>query len=315
MSTVAVEAVAPATSANLGSGFDVFSVALDVFHDSVCVEMIEKNRVEISVEGLGAASIPVAPEQNTAGIVAKALLENSKSHCGIRMKIRKGVRPGSGLGSSAASAAAAAVAINELLDLGLSKIELIGFAAKGEVASAGAAHADNVSSAILGGFTIVRSYHPLDVISLSLPENVGFAVAIPDLHFSTGLARSVLPKKVDLSNMTYNVGHAAAIVAGVALNDINMIGKGMSDSVVEPARARLIPGLSEVKRRALEAGAVGVAISGAGPSVLALVNIDEASSANVAEAMRRAFESHNIECEAICAKPGPGARVVRKVEC
>jgi len=314
MGAVAVEAVAPATSANLGSGFDVFSVALDVFHDSVYVEMIEKNRVEISVEGLGAASIPVAPEQNTAGIVAKALLENSKSHCGIRMKIRKGVRPGSGLGSSAASAAAAAVAINELLNLGLSKLELIGFAAKGEVASAGAAHADNASSAILGGFTIVRSYQPFDVISLSLPENVGFAVAIPDIHFSTGLARSVLPKKVDLSNMTYNIGHAATIVAGIALNDINMIGKGMSDSVIEPARARLIRGLSEVKRKALEAGAVGVAISGAGPSVLALVNIDEGSSANIAEAMRRAFEGHNVKCEAVCAKPGPGARLVRKVE-
>jgi len=207
------------------------------------------------------------------------------------------------------------VAIDELLDLGLSKLELIGFAAKGEVASAGAAHADNVSSAILGGFTIVRSCHPLDVISLPLPENVGFAIAVPDIHFSTGLARSVLPKKVDLSDMTYNVGHAATIVAGVALNDISMIGKGMSDSVVEPARARLIPGLSEVKRSALEAGAVGVAISGAGPSVLALVNIDEASSVNVAEAMRHSFESRNIECEAICAKPGPGARVVRKGEC
>lgn len=315
MNARAVEAVAPATSANLGSGFDVFSVALDAFHDTVYVEKIEKRRIEISVEGLGSASIPVAPEQNTAGIVAKALLETSKSRCGIKMKIGKGIRPGSGLGSSAASAAAAAVAIDELLDLGLSKLELIGFAAKGEVASAGAAHADNVSSAILGGFTIVSSYHPLSIIGLSLPENVGFAIAIPDIHFSTGLARSVLPKKVDLSNMTYHIGHAATIVAGIALNDVNMMGKGMSDSVVEPARAKLIPGLSEVKRSALEAGAAGAAISGAGPSILALVNTDEGNLGDVAEAMRSAFESRGIKCEAVCAKPGYGARVVRKVEC
>ncbi|MFQ6095367.1 MAG: homoserine kinase [Candidatus Bathyarchaeia archaeon] len=313
MTRLGVEAVAPATSANFGSGFDVFSVALDAFHDSVYVEVTEERRIEISIEGIGSDSIPVVPERNTAGIVAKAMLEASKSRCGLKMKIEKGIRPGSGLGSSAASAAASAVAIDELLSLGLSDLELIGFAAKGEVASAGAAHADNVSSAILGGFTIVRSYEPLDVVAIPLPANVSFAVAIPDIHFSTGLARSVLPEKVDLSSMVHNVGHAATVVAGIALNDVNLIGRGMSDSVVEPARARLIPGLSEVKRSALEAGAVGVAISGAGPSVLALVNTDEGSPKDVAEAMRRTFESHGLKCQAICAKPGIGTRVVRRV--
>ena len=308
-----VEASAPATSANLGSGFDVFSVALDAFHDSVYVEMIRERHIEISVEGVGSKWIPKSPELNTAGIVAKKLLEVSKKKCGLRIKIEKGIRPGSGLGSSGASAAAAAVAINELLGLELSSLDLIKFAAQGELASAGTAHADNVSAAILGNFTIVRAYEPLDVINLSLPENVGFAIAVPDIHFSTNQARSVLPKRVNLSNMVYNVGHAATIVAGIALSDVNLMGRGMSDSVVEPARARLIPGLSEVKKSALEAGAVGVAISGAGPSILALVNTNERSVKDVAEAMKETFEEMGIKCEAVCTKPGSGAKITKRV--
>jgi len=312
MKILGVEAIAPATSANFGSGFDVFSVALDALYDSVYVEVIEEGRIEIDIEGVGAESIPLEPSQNTAGIVAKALLDASKNECGLRLKIRKGIRPGSGLGSSAASAAAAA--INELLNLRLSKAELIKFAAQGEIASAGAAHADNVSSAILGNFAIVKSYEPLEVINLVLPRNAGFAIAIPDVHFNTNLARSILPRKVDLSSIVYNIGHAATVIAGIALKDVNLMGRGMSDSVVEPARASLIPGLSEVKKRAFEAGAVGVAISGAGPAVLALVNTDEVNMEGVAKAMKDAFVDRGIKCEAICAKPGPGARIVRKTE-
>lgn len=308
------EAVAPATSANLGSGFDVFGVALDALHDSVFIESTETNRIEISIEGVGSESIPPDPERNTAGLVARAILAFSKEKCGLKIRIGKGIKPGSGLGSSAASAAAAALAINEVLGLGLSKLEIIRFAAQGEIASAGAAHADNVSPAILGFFTIVKSYDPLEVISLPLPKNVGFAIALPEISLTTSLARSVLPRKVNLSDLVHNVGHAAALIAGIALNDVNLMGKGMSDAVVEPARASLIPGLARVKKSALESGAAGVAISGAGPSVLALVNIEERRMDRVAEAMKEAFEEYGIGSQAICARPGPGARIVRRAE-
>jgi len=306
------EAVAPATSANLGSGFDVFGVALDALHDSVFIESTETNRIEISIEGVGSESIPPDPERNTAGLVARAILAFSKEKCGLKIRIGKGIKPGSGLGSSAASAAAAALAINEVLGLGLSKLEIIRFAAQGEIASAGAAHADNVSPAILGFFTIVKSYDPLEVISLPLPKNVGFAIALPEISLTTSLARSVLPRKVNLSDLVHNVGHAAALIAGIALNDVNLMGKGMSDAVVEPARASLIPGLARVRKSALESGAAGVAISGAGPSVLALVNIEERRMDIVAEAMKEAFEEFGIGSQAICARPGPGARIVRR---
>ena len=308
----AVEAVAPATSANLGSGFDVLSIALDVFYDAVYVESTEQERIEINIEGIGAESIPTEPDRNTAGIVAKALLGLSKKKCGLRIKIKKGIKPGSGLGSSAASAAAAAVAMNELLGLNLSKVDMIRFAAQGEVASAGAAHADNVSSAILGFFTIIKSYDPLEVVNLRLPKNLGFAVAIPEVSFSTSRARSVLPKKVDLSDLVHNVGHAATLVAGIALEDVDLIGKGMADAVVEPARASFIPGLSRVKKSAIESGAAGVAISGAGPSVLALVDIEKSRMEDVAKAMKKAFEECGVKSQAICARPGTGARIVRR---
>jgi len=313
MTVHGVEAVAPATSANLGSGFDVFGVALDALHDSVYVELAEENGIEISVEGTGSESIPTVPERNTAGLVAKALLEFSKRKHGLKVKIRKGVKPGSGLGSSAASAAAASLATNEVLGLNLSKQHLIRFAALGEIAAAGAAHADNVSPAILGFFTIVKSYDPLEVINLDLPKNVGFAVALPEISLTTSQARSVLPKKVNLSNLVHNVGHAATLVAGIALNDVNLMGKGMSDAVAEPARAPLIPGLAHVKKRAMESGAAGVAISGAGPSVLALVNTEERRMEEVSKAMQEAFEDSGVKSQAICARPGPGGKIVRRI--
>lgn len=314
MNILNVEAIAPATSANLGAGFDVFSVALDALFDSVYVEVVKGNNIEISVEGVGAELVPVKPHQNTAGIVAKALLDLSDRKCGLIIKISKGIRPGSGLGSSAASAAAAALAINEALKLNLSRSELIRFAAQGEVASAGMPHADNVSSALLGFFTIVKSYNPLEVIQLPPPKNTEFVIAIPEVIINTALARSVLPKRVKLSDLVHNVGHATAFIAGIALNDVDLMGKGMADSIIEPARARLIPGLVDVKKSALEAGAAGAAVSGAGPSVLALVNAEKKKADDVAKAMRDAFERQGVKSQTIRAKPGPGAKIVRREE-
>jgi len=312
MKALSVEAIAPATSANLGAGFDVFGVALDALFESVYVEKTKDKQIEITVKGIGSNLIPTDPDRNTAGIVAKELLKISRERCGLKIEIKKGIKPGSGLGSSAASAAATALAVNELLDLGLSKKELIGFAALGEIASAGAPHADNVSAAILGNFTVIRSYKPLEVVSLPLPENVEFAVALPEISYTTGEARSVLPKKVDLSSLVYNVGHAATFLAGIVLKDVDLMGKGMSDLVIEPARAFLIKGLDHVKERAAEAGAAGATISGAGPSVLALVNSKKTEAEKVARAMKDAFEEHGVKCQTICARPGAGTRISRR---
>jgi homoserine kinase len=307
-----VEAIAPATSANLGAGFDVFGVALDALSDRVLVERTEGRKIEIEVEGEGSESIPREPGKNTAGIVANELLKLSREKIGLRIRILKGIRPGSGLGSSAASAAATAIAINDLLGINLSPTELIGFAALGEMASAGAPHADNVAAAILGGFIIIASREPLEVFKIKMPDNVEFAIVLPEIKLDTRLARSVLPRGVDLGSMVHNVGRAATFVAGIALNSVEVMGKGMVDAVVEPARARLIPGLNHVKEKALKSGAVGVSISGAGPSVIALVNSKKAKARDVALAMKEAFEEVGVKSLPICAKPGDGAKIVRR---
>ncbi|HDO41628.1 MAG TPA: homoserine kinase [Candidatus Bathyarchaeota archaeon] len=308
-----VEAIAPATSANLGAGFDVFGVALDALFDRVLVEKIaDKKVIEISVEGEGAEEIPRETERNTAGIVAKELLKFSGKEYGLRIKIHKGVKPGSGLGSSAASAAATAIAVNELLGLELNQIQLIEFAALGEIASAGAPHADNVSAAILGDFIVITSRKPLEVLKLKLPSNVKFALVIPEIKFNTSLARSVLPKKIDLSSMVYNVSRAATFIAGIALNNIEVMGRGMTDTVIEPARAHLIPGLNQVKKKALDAGAVGVTISGAGPSIIALVDSKKADAEKIALSMEEAFRELGVKSRSLCAKPGLGAKIIRK---
>ncbi|MEM1581315.1 MAG: homoserine kinase [Candidatus Bathyarchaeia archaeon] len=313
MSFSLVEAIAPATSANLGAGFDVFGVALDVLFDRVLVERtLEKEIIEIKVEGEGAEGIPNEPDKNTAGIVAKELLRISKVKCGLKIRVHKGIRPGSGLGSSAASAAATAVAINDLLGLNLNPIQLVSVAALGEIASAGSPHADNVAAAILGEFIVITSRDPLDVLRLRLPVNAEFAIVLPEIKVDTRLARSVLPRKVDLSSMVYNVGRAATFIAGIALNSVEIMGRGMMDAVIEPARSHLIPGLSYVKERALRSGAVGVAISGAGPSVIALINSETTSAEKVALSMKEAFESLGIKSRPLCAKPGQGARVIRR---
>ena len=308
-----VEAIAPATSANLGAGFDVFGVALDALFDRVLVEKIaDKKVIEISVEGEGAKEIPRETERNTAGIVAKELLKLSGKEYGLRIKIHKGVKPGSGLGSSAASAAATAIAVNELLGLELNQIQLIECAALGEIASAGAPHADNVSAAILGDFIVITSRKPLEVLKLKLPSNVEFALVLPEIKFNTSLARSVLPKKIDLSSMVYNVSRAATFIAGIALNDIEVMGRGMTDTVIEPARAHLIPGLNQVKKKALDAGAAGVTISGAGPSIIALVDSKKADAEKIALAMEEAFRELGVKSHSLCAKPGLGAKIIRK---
>jgi homoserine kinase len=310
-----VEAIAPASSANLGAGFDVFGVALDGLFDKVSVDVIKGGKdIKISVEGKSSELIPTEPNKNTAGIVAKALLKHSNKNCGLAINIEKGIRAGSGLGSSAASAAAAAIAINEALQLNLPSRELIKFAALGEVAAAGVPHADNVSPAILGFFTLIASHNPFDVVQLPMPKNVKFVIVTPEIILETSLARSVLPKKVNLSDAVSNIAHASAFVTGIMTNNIALMGKSMNDSLAEPYRANLIPGLAEVKKNAMEAGAEGIAISGSGPSILALVDSSKKVEDKVMKAMKEGFEKYGVKSEAIIAKPGCGGKVVRREE-
>ncbi|WP_267163821.1 homoserine kinase [Halovenus salina] len=286
---------APATSANLGSGYDVFGVALSGPADVLRVE--KAPRTTLSVTGAGSQYIPEDPAQNTVGAVVDAL------DAPARIRIDKGVRPASGLGSSAASAAAAALALNELYDRGYSREELVPIAAEGEAVVAGEAHEDNVAPALLGGFTIAT---PEGVTHV--PADLELVVCLPDIVVSTGDARAVVPDGARLTEMVETVGNAATLTAGMERDDPYLVGQGMCDNLVTPARAKLIDGYEHVHDQALDAGATGVTISGAGPGVLAVCS--DGFKRRVAAAMVEAFDDRGVEARAFQSEIGEGAQLL-----
>jgi homoserine kinase len=285
---------APATSANLGSGFDVFGVALDRPADVVRVERAERTTIEVT--GVGAEYIPTDPDANTVGAVAEAL------DAPARICIDKGVRPSSGLGSSASSAAGAALALNELYDRGLSRRELVPVAGEGEAVVSGEAHVDNVAPALLGGFTIAADG---DVTALDV--DVPLVACLPEIAVSTRDARGVVPAEVPMDAMVETVGNAATLTAGMCRSDPELVGRGMDDPAVTPARADLITGYHDVRAAAFDAGATGVTVSGAGPTVLAACR--RADRRDIASAMVEAFVEAGVDARAYQTRVGRGAEL------
>ena len=286
---------APATSANLGSGFDVFGVALSRPADIVRVQ--KATETSIDVTGVGRQFIPEDPEENTVGAVADAL--DAPAH----IEIDKGVRPASGLGSSAASAAAAAVALDALYGRGHSREELVPIAAEGEAVVSGVAHDDNVAPALLGGFTIVTNRGVTRV-----DADVTLVVCLPDIVVSTRDARAVLPADASLEALVETVGNAATLVAGMCRDDPDLVGAGMCDPVVTPIRAALIDGYETACTAARDAGATGVTISGSGPGVLAVCRPE--TQRVVASAMVETFDERGVDARAYQTRVGDGARIV-----
>lgn len=297
---------APCSTANLGPGFDVFGLALDAYYDEI---QISKEGKGISIQSTD--MIPTLPENNSAGLVVKEMAKRFKIKSGLQIKIKKGVPAGFGMGSSAASAAAAAVGFDALFDLGLDDDTLVEFAGMGERASAGSVHYDNVGASVCGGFVIVRT-EPLNVIKIPPPKDLVLCVAIPKIDVpkkKTQVSRGVLPKKISLSDHVKNLGNASAITAGFILNDVDLLGKSIRDIIVEPARKHLIPGFDHVKKYALDAGALGFTISGAGPSVISFTS-KSADHKKICKAMERGFARANTGCTTIICRPSKGAVVV-----
>jgi len=286
---------APATSANLGSGFDVFGVALDRPADVIRVERADRTTIEIT--GVGSQYIPTDPNKNTVGAVVEAL--DAPAH----IEIDKGVRPASGLGSSAASAAGAAVALNELYDRGLSRKELVPIAAEGEAVVSGAAHADNVAPSILGGFTIATAQGVT-----SVETDIPLVACLPEIAVSTRDARGVVPETASMPQVVETVGNAATLAVGMCQSDPELVGRGMADPLVTPARAKLITGYEQVATAAQNAGAAGVTVSGAGPSLLAVCR--ESQQRSVATAMLEAFADAGVEARAYQTRVSQGATLL-----
>jgi homoserine kinase len=286
----------PATSANLGAGFDVFGIALETPAD--IIEVKKSDKLQIKVTGRGSEFIPTDPQRNTAGVVASILDKP------VKITIHRGIPLSSGLGSSAAPAAGVAFALNEMFSLGLPGEELVRIAAEGEKAASGVAHADNVAPAILGGFVIVRKNKVLSI----KPGNIGIVAVHPNIIVSTRAARAILPKGLSLGDLSFNIGSAASMVVGMMKGDIRLIGESMENRVIEEIRSGFITGYAHVKKSALEAGAAGVTISGSGPTMLAVCEMGEREK--IARAMVAAFTENRVKSEAFITTIGKGAEII-----
>jgi len=287
-----IKVFAPATVANVACGFDVLGFALQAPGDTINITKTDTQVTEI-VEIIGAPDLSKDPTKNVVGVAVQAMLNELGSHQGLAISIEKGVKPGSGVGSSAASSAGAVVAANILLNAGFSNLDLVRFAMEGERLASGTAHADNVAPSIMGGFTLVRSYEPLDVIRLNTPDNLFCTVIHPQIELKTADSRGVLKENISLKHAVTQWGNVGGLVAGLFMNDYALIGRSLQDVVAEPLRSKLIPGFDEVKNAAMVAGALGCSISGSGPSIFTLCKGKEVAE-KCANAISKVYENIGI---------------------
>jgi homoserine kinase len=301
------------STANLGAGFDVFGLALSKYADRVQVRATTTRTITIKILGRYNREIPRIPNKNSAGPPAQAMLDRSELNAGVEISVEKNIPPGLGLGSSGATAAACAKAMNRLLNLDLLDDELVKIASLGEAAASGSAHTDNVSASLLGGFVITYG-EPLRSVSMSAPPKLSVVVVSPKIRLprnKTSLARRMVPNKIGVREAVLNIGRASAIATGFARGDIELIGSGMEDAIAEPHREKLVPGYRMVKRAALAADASGVAISGAGPSVVAFVDKTRNDPKKIARVMMKEFSKNSIESTFFVTNPAGGARIIR----
>jgi homoserine kinase len=298
----------PATIANLSCGFDVLGLCLETIGD----EMIIRKSAEkgIRITKITGADLPLETEKNVAGVAGLALLNAVKTDFGFEIEIHKKIKAGSGIGSSSASAAGAVYGINELLGNPFSRKELVDFAIKGEAVASGCEHADNVAPCLLGGFTLVRGYEPLDVIRIDSPSEL-YAVALhPHIEVKTSDARAVLHPMIPLKDAITQWGNVGGLIAGLYTNDYELIGRSLEDVIVEPLRKNLIPGFDETKFAALQNGALGAGISGAGPSIFALCK-GQTIAEKVAFAMTETYSTTGIPSDIHISKINPiGVKII-----
>ena len=288
-----IKAFAPATVANVACGFDIFGFALDQPGD--IVELRKRDEPGVVIKDIigDNGRLPRAPERNAVTVVMLKFLQHIGSTQGVEVTLHKNMPLGSGMGSSSASSVVGVFAINELLGSPLSRQELLPFAMEGERIACGAAHADNVGPSLLGGFVVIRSYNPLDVFKVKVPNELYCTLVHPDVEVNTKDARYILRNEVSLKNTISQMGNVAGLIAGLMQEDYDLVSRSMVDVIIEPVRSILIPEFDHVKQAALNNGALGCSISGAGPSMFALSRGRETAD-RVAKAMSEAFGSVGI---------------------
>ena len=284
--TKMVTVSSPATVANVVCGFDILGFALNSPCDEFTIELSDEPGVQIINQD--DFNLPTIAEKNVSGAALLALLDEAPDIKGFTLYSKKQIKPGSGIGSSAASAAGAVVAANYLLGRPYSKEDLVRFAMFGEKVASGVKHADNIAPAIYGGVTLIRSIHPLDIISIAAPP-LHVTVVHPQIEVRTSDARQILKQQVLLKDAIKQWGNIAGLVAGFIKGDYDLIGRSLEDFIIEPVRSILIPGFDEVKRNCKEAGALGGGISGSGPSIF-MLSKDETTAKAIESEMIAVYE-------------------------
>jgi len=287
-----VKVFAPATISNVGPGFDLLGFAIEAPGDIMIVRINSNDSLRI----INNTNYPVPedPEKNVATVAVSSLLKYVGIKQGFDFILQSKIAPGSGIGSSAASSAAAVVGVNILLNNICNYEQLLSFAIEGEKLSSGSIHADNVAPALFGGFILIRSYDPLDIIPVRYPESLFCIVVQPEIEIKTLDSRKLIPKEFPIKTMLQQCGNIAALIAGLNTSDYALIGRALDDVIAEPIRAQSIPGYYELKSKLRENGALGGNISGSGPSVFALASC-KADADKVASLMRKAFDNQNIK--------------------
>ncbi len=308
-----IKVFAPASVTNVSCGFDIMGFAIESPGDELILRLNEKRDIKISKITGDNGRLPKSINENTAGVALKALADHLNLSKGIEIEIHKKMPLGSGLGSSAASAVAAVFALNEVLGKPLTKNELLPFALEGEkLTCGGTPHADNVSASLFGGFIIVRSLNPLDVINIDVPKNLYCTIVHPEIEINTADTRKVLKKQILLSDAVQQWGNVAALVAGLINKDYKLIGRSLQDVIIEPVRSILIPGFDRVKQIALDAGALGCSISGSGPSIFALSDSKKIAY-KLGKEMKNVLDEIGIESDLYISKINQiGPRVIHQ---
>lgn len=289
-----VKVFAPATVANVVCGFDVLGFAVNAPGDEVIMKRTDKPGVRLKKITGDEGRLPLDPERNTVSASVQHYLQHiGRTDIGVEIELHKKMPIGSGLGSSSASTVAGLFAINSLMDNLLSNKDLIPFAMKGEELACGYGHADNVAPALMGGFVLIRSYEPLDIVSLPFHEEMCAAIVYPEVDVPTKDARQMIRSKILLKNAVTQWGNVAGLVSGLFMKDYDLIGRSMVDVLVEPTRSILIPDFYKMRSLALDLGAVGFGISGSGPSVFALTKNEETAN-KITHALQNQLKSLNI---------------------
>jgi homoserine kinase len=296
-----LKVIAPASVSNLACGFDTLGMALHIPCDEIIGRWVDTPGVHIIEIRGQKKNIPLAAEKNIAGITAIALLNHlGEEGRGLELKIHKHIQGGSGLGSSASSACAAAVLVNEMLNHPLEKRDLIPFALDGEMIASGSRHGDNVVPSMLGGLFLIRDILSLDYHRIYTPPGLYMAILLPSFLLATKEARSILHPEVALKDMVTQSANLASLIIGMNNSDLDLIRRSLEDVVIEPQRKHLIPHFDKIKEKALQLGALGCSISGAGPAIFALCQ-EKTQAGEIAVAMNTIYVKANMEAQTFVA--------------